>query len=119
MGEPRETLSFDEVASALGTVERRRLLTELLVTDTDQPLPTETDGVAARTPRHLKLVHVDLPKLASLGLIEWHREVGTVQRGPEFEAMRPVLTLLSGAREDLPADYLPSDPAACGSSNGQ
>ncbi|MEF8828250.1 MAG: hypothetical protein V5A49_04405 [Haloarcula sp.] len=41
------------------------------------------------------LYHRHLPKLASMGHIEWDRETHWVTRGPEYERLRPLLACLS------------------------
>jgi hypothetical protein len=52
--------------------------------------------------RAVELRHHHLPKLDSHGVIEWDRETRTVSRGPEFEAIRPFLELLSTNSHSLP-----------------
>ena len=51
------------------------------------------------------LRHVHLPKLARKGYIEWDEETGTIRRGPNFEEIEPLLTLMADHGDELPADW--------------
>jgi hypothetical protein len=50
--------------------------------------------------------HTHLPKLASAGFIEWDPETNTVQQGPRFEDIRPLLELMHDHADELPDDWL-------------
>jgi hypothetical protein len=44
--------------------------------------------------------------LADYGVIEWNGETHEVLKGSKFEEIRPLLELLAGHEEELPADWL-------------
>jgi hypothetical protein len=82
-GNPEETEDIPEhirVAEHLGD-EERRVLKEMLVTE-------------------------HLPLLEENGLIEWDRETDVIVRGEQFDEIRPLLTLITEHRSDLPDDWL-------------
>lgn len=47
--------------------------------------------------RVVELFHVHLPKLEEMGLVVWNEEEWVVSRGPRFEDVRPVVTLMQDA----------------------
>lgn len=49
---------------------------------------------AATTDFAVSMQHVHLPKLATHGFVEWHRDAGEVTRGPAFEGLVPLLEVL-------------------------
>ncbi|MEF8936798.1 DUF7344 domain-containing protein [Halovenus amylolytica] len=51
------------------------------------------------------LVHNHLPKLEEAGYIEWDRESGTIERGPEFDEIEPLLELIEEHSDELPYDW--------------
>jgi hypothetical protein len=55
--------------------------------------------------------HSHLPKLADMGFIEWDRESGELSKGPEWEEIAPLLTLIYDHRDELPDEWL-SESAA-------
>lgn len=87
----------------LAEQQRRRVLVRLL---NDEELAAEP-GVAnadasprAKT-RQLKVHHLHLPQLEAAGYIMWNRDRNTVERGPEFETIRPILELLDEHADDI------------------
>jgi DNA-binding transcriptional ArsR family regulator len=46
-----------------------------------------------------------LPLLEENGLIDWDRETDVIVRGERFDEIRPLLTLISEHRDDLPDDW--------------
>ncbi|ELY62142.1 hypothetical protein C493_00965 [Natronolimnohabitans innermongolicus JCM 12255] len=46
--------------------------------------------------------HVHLPKLADYDLIEWHRGICCVERGPRFDEVRPLLEQLPDGTDSSP-----------------
>lgn len=53
-----------------------------------------------------KVRYEHLPRLERAGLIEWDREADTVTRGPDFEEVRPLVTLVRDHRDELPDDWI-------------
>jgi DNA-binding transcriptional ArsR family regulator len=51
------------------------------------------------------LVHNHLPKLEEAGYIEWDRESGTIEKGPEFDEIEPLLELIEEHSEELPYNW--------------
>jgi len=110
----------DNAFDALADRRRRRLLVELLHED---PLlvphlsgaarellaahesllreylsgPEEIDG-ADKT--EVRMYHVHLPMLVEDGYIEWDRDAHVVSKGPEFDALRPLLEVIEGRRDE-------------------
>ncbi|WP_123538017.1 DUF7344 domain-containing protein [Halosimplex salinum] len=112
-------IGASELFGILADDMRRRLL--LLLFETE-PV-TVPDGVltrsAAASPTaradgrgshqsrrtvEVRLYHVHLPKLVAAGVVEWEREANLVRRGPEFEAVEPLLELLSENAAKLPQE---------------
>ncbi|MFC7155252.1 hypothetical protein ACFQPA_07260 [Halomarina halobia] len=58
----------------------------------------------------IQMHHVHLPKLADHGFVRWDREAGTVTRGPQFDDIRPLLTVLIENRDDLPGGTVVDSP---------
>lgn len=100
--EPRMSeTQVDSMMDALRKLERRQIL--LAILDTDKPvragdLATEVDSVATE----IRLHHLHLPKLNSVGYIEWDPDTQTVTRGPQFDDIEPLLQLLNEYVEGHP-----------------
>lgn len=43
----------------------------------------------------LRFHHVHLPKLTELGYVAWDQSSGTVQPGPEFDDLKPLLAVVT------------------------
>lgn len=86
---------------------RRRLLVALLTRSaTDRPIDI-TEGVRdSDSRRMIELRHVHLPKLEDSRVIRWDRENKLVERGPQFEAIEPLLTVLHNRADELPGEWL-------------
>lgn len=100
---------MDDIFEVLADVQRRRILVEML----DQNV--RADGGAYRlheaigsTDRQSKieLYHSHLPQLEGAGYIEWERETGDVEPGPQFDEIRPVLELLDDHTDSLPGQWV-------------
>lgn len=90
----------------LSSPERRALLGALAEASedhTDGYRPLALVGRPDASERYrIELYHTHLPKLAANGLIRWDDDAGTVQKGPEWEKVVPLLELLSTHRDELP-----------------
>lgn len=99
----------DDAFRALENDHRRRLLFALLEHDGADALPV-ADAVPARDRGgravRLELYHVHLPMLEDRGFVAWDRETNSVGRGPNFDAIRPLLELLDRHRDELPDSWL-------------
>jgi hypothetical protein len=86
---------LDTSLRLLADRERRRILLTLLdeesardgtAVPSDRSAPSDADPTA--------LYHSHLPKLDEVGLVRWDQEDHTVERGPRFEELRPLLETL-------------------------
>ncbi|MFB6107593.1 MAG: winged helix-turn-helix domain-containing protein [Haloplanus sp.] len=103
---------LDERLRALADPTRRRILlavaetaprsADALVDRDDAPAGAEDEQK-----RHIRLHHVHLPQLDEAGLVDWDRDRNQVRRGPHFEAVRPILTLLDDDPDTLTPDGSP------------
>ena len=107
MKKPSREISFDELdalnrvpindaVDALEEIQRRRILFELLAHDLQDGSP----GMLVESEVAMNNVH--LPKLADYGFIDWDQETGTVQRGPRFHEITPLIDLLVNHQDELP-----------------
>jgi hypothetical protein len=81
----------EDAFDALADTDRRRLL--LALADADDPLCVPGDlpgGDTAAVSFH----HAHLPKLDEYGYVAWDRNRDTVERGPAFADLEPVLAVL-------------------------
>jgi len=89
--------SFDDCLRALEHERRRAVIAALVDTDS---LGTASLGEDERT--RLSLLHHHLPVLAEKGYVDWDRDAGRVRRGPRFDDVDAVLSLLLTHEDDLP-----------------
>lgn len=93
----------DDLFEALANEQRRRLLFELSNGAQSLNVDSPPDGVEDSRTAVIKRHHVHLPRLEASGYIEWNRVTNTVEAGPRFDAIEPLLQLLTDHREKLPA----------------
>lgn len=98
-------LTVDDAFDLLADRQRRTVLVALL-----EESPLDVHGLFSDAAREtdgglLQVRHSHLPKLHRRGLIEWDREAGTVSRGPEFKAIRPVLEVCGAHDEKFPGGW--------------
>jgi hypothetical protein len=87
---------------------RRELLVSLLERDPGAAplvLLPDADRDAAAVERLVTVDRTHVPRLAVYGFIDWDLETHQVTRGPNFEAIRPLLELLVDHADELPADW--------------
>lgn len=104
--EEEQSVSLDELLGLLGDRHRRRVVAELA--DSSPVVVTEFVRTADRSdPRSLAVAlhHNHLPKLHCAGIVSWDEASGTVRRGPEFEAVEPLVELLRSNEERLPGGW--------------
>jgi hypothetical protein len=113
MAETREQSTATAFFPVFADRDRRRLLVYLVDGNPEE---------RADIPEHIRVAeHFDeeerralermletehLPLLEENGLIEWDRETDVIVRGERFDEIRPLLTLISEHRDDLPDDWL-------------
>ena len=91
-------MTLDDQLSVLANRHRRQLLLAL-AKDTPQngrTAPTSTVETDGGDQEHvIAMHHAHLPKLEDHGFIEWSQETGIVTKGPQFDAIDPLLTTLA------------------------
>ncbi|MCO8244943.1 MULTISPECIES: transcriptional regulator [unclassified Haladaptatus] len=105
-GPPIDTL-FDALRSSY----RRRILLEVLDHNPREEdefasnsfAPDETTDEVERL--KMELQHRHLPKLADAGYIDWDPETETIRRGPNFDEIAPLLTLMLDHPDELPEGW--------------
>ncbi|WP_440991727.1 DUF7344 domain-containing protein [Haloarchaeobius baliensis] len=102
---------LDSMLDVLSNRYRRRLLVALLdhnPQEGDDPqVPDDVRlGDEELDQLMIELRHVHLPKLAESGFVDWDRETNTIQTGPRFEEIRPLLELMVAHADELPDDWL-------------
>lgn len=115
MGVPTNGNEADRLFDALNHRYRRRLLAALSEKN-PQTVDGELDAVPAIDPRvrddrgeaitDIEIVHVHLPKLANYGYVSWDPEAGQITKGPNWDAVEPLLDLLVTHGDDLRVDVL-------------
>ncbi|TYL38429.1 transcriptional regulator [Natronococcus pandeyae] len=98
--------SLDAVLDVLTDRHRRRLLVALLEHDSQTrsnvQIPDDIIVGDEELERlHVQMYHVHLPKLEAAGLVEWDRTTNEVQRGPQFETVRPLLDPIRDQVDDV------------------
>lgn len=82
-------------------------LDELVSELADGDGPADHHSIDADVHTQIALTHSHLPKLADYEVVTFHRDGATVTRGPAYDAVEPVLSLLESHAEELPSGYLP------------
>jgi DNA-binding transcriptional ArsR family regulator len=104
-GAPDPILELDEVFAALGHPRRRYLLYTLVNGSTEAPLsdlaadiaawelekPASEVTVAERRTVHISLYHSHIPKLASLGVVDYHEGENVIVRAVNTAQVQAVL----------------------------
>lgn len=104
------SLRVDGLFEALSDPYRRQLLVALLdhnpQDDADRdPLNVVSDDLEPEVLQQA-LVHNHLPKLEELGFIAWDRGTNEISKGPEWDAIAPLLVLIHDHRDELPKGWL-------------
>ncbi|WP_144926637.1 hypothetical protein [Halorubrum salsamenti] len=108
----------DRVLIALSDGFRRRLLFKLYAeTDAGVASVSYTDIDHYRADRGRKqLYHIHPPKLEELGYIDWNESEKTVQKGPSWTKVEPVLNLIYTHMNELPP-FLQETPSESDETN--
>ena len=101
---------WDTVLSALSNSYRRQLLVALSQANPQDdedvdPLDTLTHSKSEADNLKIMMFHTHLPKLEGMGFIEWDREARQVHKGPDWEEIDPLLTLIQNHRDELPDNW--------------
>lgn len=92
---------IDQLLESLCDPTRRRVALSLVENES-----MAVDEFADRTSGddlRIKLRHVHLPKLNAAGFVEWDVDAGTVEQGPNFPQIEPVVRLLNEYTMEFPA----------------
>lgn len=105
----RRGSGFDQMLSCLSDRTRRRVLTALTEHNPRQAEEFEPSDLTSAKREYeefeVELYHNHLPRLRDAGFIEWDRDSGTITRGPRFDEIEPLLTLIVDHQDELPADW--------------
>ena len=52
------------------------------------------------------MFHSHLPRLENHGFITWDRDAGTLERGPNWAEIAPLVRLLNDHQDELPEGWL-------------
>lgn len=105
----RTELRFDDALELFADPHRRRLPMTLLAHTPDDEIAIPEGLTTDAEELDILLVRmppVDLPKLESLGVIEWNRERYVVRQGHTFDELQPLLELIASHQDDLPTGWL-------------
>jgi len=95
-------MKTDAYLDALGDVRRRQLLTALA--EENPQLMDHRYAEDSETEEYrIQMHHVHLPKLADRDIIDWDRQTGQITKGPEFEAIRPLIECLRQETAEFPS----------------
>jgi len=101
-----------DLFNAIANPYRRQLLVALLEHNPQEdydhdPLDILADGEEADG-LELSIIHNHLPKLTDMGFIEWDEQTDEISKGPKWDQIAPVLTLIHEHRDELPDGWLES-----------
>lgn len=94
----------NNMCDALTNEHRRKLLVALLeknLQDDDPPIPTGVDAGTLEIEHRLQITmyHTHLPKLEDYGFIRWDKASHEIDKGPQFEEIRPLLEFVDDRAE--------------------
>lgn len=106
---PEEVVPLDTIFRTLSHPTRRRILTTLIEHELDQNSSVSTDvltpDAAIDEDFHIRLYHQHLPRLDTVGFIDWDPDTGTIAAGPHYEEIEAVVSLLAANEDALPTDW--------------
>ena len=90
--------TLDEQLEIVSNVHRRNMLHSLVEHNPQNDRTAATKGARQVTEAErvdIEMDHIHLPKLEDRGLIDWDRDERVVTKGPQFDEIVPLLTMLS------------------------
>ncbi|WP_231188351.1 ArsR family transcriptional regulator [Haladaptatus sp. DYF46] len=90
-------MTLDEQLSVLSNHHRRQLLVALAQRTPQPDRLAPSRALAADggdEEQTIAMQHVHLPKLANHGFIDWDQDTQHVTKGPQFDEIEPLLTVL-------------------------
>lgn len=96
---PPEHIDLDTALGLVANQYRRRVLLALGEENpqqADDPQIPANEPIADEEWEHLQiqLQHTHLPKLEDASVIEWDRNTNHISKGPQFDALQPLLRLI-------------------------
>lgn len=108
-----ESIRLDQLLTSLSHSTRRSILFTLAEDNprdmdefTSSDFNTEDEDFELFT---AEVTYDHLPRLDRAGLIEWDHDSDTITQGPNFEEVRPLITLIHEHRDELPDNWLEPD----------
>jgi hypothetical protein len=101
---------LDTQLNVLANVHRRRLLIALAQSNPQHDQTSASSASETNSDEHDQAIvmrHVHLPKLEDRGYIDWDQEAQRVTKGPQFDDIQPLLTVLIENQEALPDGIVP------------
>ena len=97
---------MDELFTALADRQRRQILATLEERDsrTDHLTVGDVGSESAELDKSVELLHVHLPMLDDVGIVEWDREASVVSPGTRFDDAARVLACLREFDGESPAN---------------
>ena len=94
---------IDRHFEVLASEKRRTVLFEVLERGVVDRRSVARDdwGSRGEWPEAVELHHVHLPKLEEAGLVDWNRATDEIARGPQFDEIEPLLSVLAENRAEL------------------
>lgn len=92
---------YDKFFEALANEHRRQILFSLLAEPSPVDIDSPPDPVRERQISLIKCHHVHLPKLTDYGFVRWTPGTNTVEKGPQFGEIEPLLELFDDHRDRL------------------
>jgi len=110
MEKQQKRAEFDLLIDALSNAYRRQLLVALLEHNPQDDRDTDPLDLLSEVEQgdalELALVHSHLPKLEEMGYISWDRKANEINKGPNWDEIAPLLTLIHNHRDELPDGWL-------------
>lgn len=105
---PRDVLSsrgIDRVLHVVSHRQRRLILYMLRRGEPVSEAGLQVRGTNDGDGHSGGLRHVHLPKLAETGYVDWDRDTGTIEKGPAFDELEPLLDLIENHSAELPPNW--------------
>ncbi|WP_458190853.1 ArsR family transcriptional regulator [Haladaptatus sp. NG-WS-4] len=93
---------LDTQLGVLSNAHRRRLLLDLLAANpqADRTVTASDSATSAEDQTlPIAMAHVHLPQLEDHGYIQWNREEQSVEKGSQFNEIKPLLIVLKGIED--------------------
>lgn len=100
---------LDTIFRTLSHPTRRRILSILREEQLGQsdgiPVEELTPDDSPNDSFHVRLYHQHLPKLDTVGFIDWDPDAQLIRAGPHYQDIESVVALLEDHQDELPDDW--------------